>query len=131
MFYREKAIARAVKNYRMDDGKGHTGGSGGHAFVSDPTAIAGIKNATEIRCVTLDDGSVVYHPEKWLIVVRETYRHLDGLQKEAMKLRYEGEKSYIIQAELGISKDVFYVIKSETIKYAIAAACQIGLIKVY
>lgn len=130
IFYRENEIRRAVKNARLESVGGHTGGSSGHALVSDPTAVQGIKAATELKSVTLYDGVVVRHPEKWLSVIDATYARLDDWQRRAVKMRYQGEKYTEVAAKLHISKSTYYAMINEAQNFAIAAACQFGLIKV-
>ena len=53
VFYREREIKRAVRLARENVTGGHSGGSNGHAFVSDPTALisihAPVKGATYLR----------------------------------------------------------------------------------
>lgn len=130
IFYREKEIRRAVKNARLESAGGHTGGSSGHALVSDPTAVQGIKAATELKSVTLCDGVVVHHPEKWLNVIDATYARLDDWQRRAVKMRYQGEKYTEVGAKLHISKSTYYAMVNEAQTFAIAAACQLGLVRI-
>lgn len=132
MFYHQAAIERAVREAREDSGKGkHTGGAGGHSYVSDPTAIQGVNNAMEIPCVTLDDGSVVHRPEAWLRVIHATYNQGDDTQKRAVKMRYYGYTWDYIYDQLHISKTTYYFLLDQAHKYAIAAACQEKVIKLY
>lgn len=130
IFYRENEIRRAVKNARLESAGGHTGGSSGHALVSDPTAVQGIKAATELKSVTLYDGVVVRHPEKWLSVIDATYARLDDWQQRAVKMRYQGEKYTEVGMKLHISKSTYYAMVNEAQTFAIAAACQLGLVRI-
>lgn len=130
MFYRQKAIEKAIYYARMDTGKGHTGGTGGHSYVSDPTAIQGIKAATELPSVTLNDGNIVHSPEAWIRVIRASYRQGDDTQRKALKMRYEGYRRDVICDELSIAKPTYHFLINNAHQFAIAAACQEGLIKV-
>ena len=131
MFYREREIRKAVSDVRQDCGNGgHTGG-GGHAYVSDPTAINAIKGITPIKSVTLFDGVVVRHPEKWLAVIDATYNNLDDLQRKAVKMRYQGKTYNDINEKVHISRTVYYAMLTDARNFAIAAACQINLIRVF
>ena len=119
-----------MKNARLESAGGHTGGSSGHALVSDPTAVQGIKAATELKSVTLYDGVVVHYPEKWLNVIDATYARLDDWQRRAVRMRYQGEKYTEVGAKLHISKSTYYAMVNEAQTFAIAAACQLGLVRV-
>lgn len=130
IFYREKEIRRAVKNARLESVGGHTGGSSGHALVSDPTAVQGIKAATELKSVTLYDGTVIRHPEKWLKVIDGTHKHLYDLEQKVIKRKYGNETYKKTCIDLQISTNTYYVIVNKARGFAVAAACQLGLIKV-
>ena len=130
MFYREKEIKKAIKEARLDSGApGKVGGRHGHAFVSDPTAVQGIKNATELKCVFLYNGELVYNPEKWIQVIEATYKNLKEKEK-IIRLRYQGYNQVYICNECYVSRRVYYMILERARNFAIAAACQLGLIKV-
>jgi hypothetical protein len=129
MFYRENQIRRAVKEARNDHG-GHTGGSCGHAYVSDPTASQGIRMAEEIPSVVLDDGSEIRRPERWLAVIEATYSKQEELNRKALRMRYNGEHWRTICDACHMSHDVYYTVLRESQQFAIAAACQQDLIKV-
>lgn len=102
MFYREKQIMRAVKEAREDTGGGHTGGNGAHALVSDPTAIQGIKAASELKMVVLDDGIAVEKPERWLRVIHNTYKLSDGITKMILIKRFRESKPMSAIADISI-----------------------------
>lgn len=133
MFYREKQIMRAVKEARADTGSGHTGGNGAHALVSDPTAIQGIKAASELKMVVLDDGIVVEKPERWLRVIHNTYKLSDGITKMILIKRFRESKTMsVIADEVGISERRAYDIKDDVFNGFIeTAAAQEGLLRVY
>lgn len=130
IFYKESMIKRAIKEARKPTSAGHTGG-GGHAVVSDPTAIQGIKAAEELKKVVLDDGSIIAMPERWVQVINATYAHLDELERRVIRMRYDGFPADRIESEMGISRDTYYAILKEMYQYAIAAACQVGIVRVF
>ncbi len=99
--------------------------------MSDPTAINAIKGITPIKSVTLFDGVVVRHPEKWLAVIDATYNNLDDLQRKAVKMRYQGKTYNDINEKVHISRTVYYAMLTDARNFAIAAACQINLIRVF
>jgi hypothetical protein len=84
IFYNYDKIKQAVYEARNDYHTFKTGGNGsGHAFVSDPTSIAAIREAMELHRVVIymgkhQDTMIVVHPEKWLKVVDYTYEHFKG-----------------------------------------------------
>jgi hypothetical protein len=131
MFYHETEIEQCVNESRYDSGTGHTGGSLGHSYISDPTAIQGIKAAMDIKKITLSDGSVIYWPEKWLKVIRSTYQQGNETQQQAIRMRYQELKNYrLICESLFISPNVYYTMLNDAQNYAIAAACQEQIIRV-
>lgn len=133
MFYHESQIERALKEYRMDTGRGHTGGGNAHALVSDPTAIQGIKNATEIRSVVLDDGTTVKLPERWMSVIKATYGNTTGIEHAVLVKRYRERKTIDeISADIGLSPSRVYEIHDDCLRsYVLAACVQAGILKVY
>lgn len=133
MFYREKQIERAVNEVRNDNGGGHTGGSNAHALVSDPTAVQGIRAASEVKTVVLDDGIVVRKPERWLRIIKNTYIKTDGITRMILEKRFrESKKMDIIADEIGISQRRAYEIKDDVFGgFVLAAAVQEGIVKVY
>ena len=68
IFRHEREIKDAVLEAKTGAG-GHTGGAGGHSYISDPTPAAALRRVEEIGVVTLKDNNRVYKPEKWLKVV--------------------------------------------------------------
>jgi len=130
MFYRQKEIERAIRQARESTRSGHSGGSCGHAFVSDPTAIEGIRLATELKQVTLYDGVVVRHPERWMRVVRGVYDKLDDLEKRVIRRKYSNEDYKTTMTELNIDTNTYYHIVNRARTLSKMAACQLGLIKV-
>lgn len=133
MFYREKQIEMAVNEVRNDNGGGHTGGSNAHVLVSDPTAVRGIRAASEVKTVVLDDGIVVRKPERWLRIIKNTYIKTDGITRMILEKRFrESKKMDIIADEIGISQRRAYEIKDDVFGgFVLAAAVQEGIVKVY
>lgn len=130
IFYRESEIRRAVKDMRLELTGGHTGGSGGHAFVSDPTAVQGVSMAMELKHVTLYDGTVIRHPERWLRVIDGTLDYLSELEMRVIKRKYSNEIYKKTCDDFNISPHMYYAIINKARSFAIAAACQLGLVRV-
>ena len=131
MFYREKEIRRAVRLARENVTGGHSGGSNGHAFVSAPTALEGIRLATELKQVTLSDGVVIKRPERWLRLVSGVYEALDDISRRVATCKYNRRESWkATTVELGLDRNTYYTIVNDVRTLAKMAACQLGLIRV-
>lgn len=129
MFRRQKQIEQAVYEAK-NDSHGHAGGgTSGHAFVSDPTASAAMHMVDEIRTVTLDDGFVVKWPERWLSVIHTTYSRCAG-SAEALKFRCSGRGYVEACNELHVGKSTYFSMLNDADNFALAAACQLELVKV-
>ncbi len=131
MLYKQKAIRDAVMDYRANMG-GHTGGNaGGHAYVSDPTANTAIRNAEEIRAVTLDTGERVRWPERWVALFDAliSWAEEDSIKRGLLKRRYKGEDYRVTCLELAISQSTYSANLQEMRAYALAIACQLQLVK--
>ena len=129
MFRRQKEIELAVAEVRNRTG-GHTGGgTSGHSYISDPTAAMAMRNAEEIRSVTLDDGFVVRWPERWLSVIHTTYSRCSG-SAGALKFRCSGRGYVDACNELHVGKSTYFSMLNDADNFALAAACQLELVKV-
>lgn len=135
ILYRENSIRDAVKEYRIDSPRPDTAGSiKSKGTTSSPTEVKALKNLIEIPCVTLHDGFSVRRPEKWLDVIDATYHYFDydDVSRKAFAMRYRQNKNYIqITAELGLNPSTFYRTIEKGQDFAIAVACQLGLIRIY
>ncbi|MCI1822037.1 hypothetical protein [Megasphaera sueciensis] len=132
IFYHKQVLKRAVREAREESLSmvGHTGGSGGHAFVSDSTAVQGIKLATKLKYVTLRDGIVIDNPGKWIRVIDSTYDSLDDIERRAVKMRYEGSYWRRICDKLNMGRTMYYKILEKADNHAIEIAIDLGLIHV-
>lgn len=131
MFYREREIKRAVRLARENVTGDHSGGSNGHAFVSDPTALEGIRLTTELKQVTLSDGVVIKRPERWLRLVSGVYEALDDISRRVATRKYHRRESWkATTVELGLDRNTYYTIVNDVRTLAKMAACQLGLIRV-
>lgn len=136
-FFQEEKIRRAVFEARHDSGGGKTGGGGsGHAFVSDPTASAAMREVSPLRAIEIETGKneteTVKWPEKWLAVIEATYRRYgDGIIGELLHRRYSGEPYQTTCINLHISKSLYYQMMTEVQSFALACACQAGVAKVF
>jgi len=132
IFYHEQVLKRAVREAREESlsTAGHTDGSGSQAFVSDPTAVQGIKLATELKSVTLRNGIVIDNPGKWIKVIDATYDGLDDVSRKAVKMRYEGSHWRRICNKLNMGRTMYYKILEKADNHAIEIAIDLGLIHV-
>lgn len=135
-FFQYEKIKQAVWEARNDSGGNKTGGNGsGHAFVSDPTANAAMKGASLLPAVEIEVGKneteTIKWPEKWLIVIEATYRrYKDGVVEKLLKCRYSGDPYQKTCMELHISTTTYYQIITEVQQFALACACQVGVVSV-
>lgn len=134
-FWDRKQIQKAVDEEREQRTarKGHTGG-GGHAFISNPTETAALKNIEPVRMISFGYGpyqSIIMNPELWLEVVAETYKiHENQLAGKVMYQKYEERKPMKIIAELtGVNRDTCYEFRKEFLRDAVYLASKKGLIK--
>ena len=101
------------------------------AFVSAPTALEGIRLATELKQVTLSDGVVIKRPERWLRLVSGVYEVLDDISRRVATCKYHRRESWkATTVELGIDRNTYYTIVNDVRTLAKMAACQLGLIRV-
>lgn len=132
IFYNYDKIRQAVYETRNDSGSIKTGGnSSGHAFVSDPTALAALRNSMELRKVVIDmgknqDSLVISNPEKWLKVVGYTYAYFKGKTTvDVLQARFSGESYGETCSNLNISRNIYYCYLQEGMHYA--QLCAVGL----
>lgn len=136
-FFQEDKIRRAVFEARYDSGGGKTGGGGsGHAFVSDPTASAAMREVSPLRAIEIELGKneteTIKWPEKWLAVIEATYRRYEGgIIEQLLKYRYAGEPYQKTCMELHISSSTYYQMITEVQQFALACACQVGVVRVF
>lgn len=132
MLYRQKEIENAIKMARLEEQSGHNGGNNtGHALISDPTAIQGIKAAMELRRIVLDNGDIIEWPERWIQVLQATYQQADKLEREVLVARYiRKEYAPTTWTRLHIGKSLYYTVRDDSLVFAEKAACQLGLLKV-
>lgn len=143
MFYyyerikREVQIARAEQGYYQSGGK-TGGGSSGHSFISDPTATIAMKHYQPIAKVIINaeklNEEVIAQPEKWLVVVEQTFIFFENEEfiSELLRRRFfENEPMVRTCTELEIGYDKYYRLRDIGIGYARECAIQLGLIKVF
>lgn len=126
----QQAIELAVAEARAMKGGGHTGGSTGHAFVSDPTAQQAVRMVSELAAVTMDDGWVVRSPEKWLRVVHHLYDECPATESKAMRYYYGGHSAVETGLYCAMDESTVYRIRQEFRHMATELACQYGLVRV-
>ena len=130
VFRRQKAIEQAVYEIRASSGCTHDKNrTPGSSYISDPTAMTAIRNMDEIKSVALDDGFVVQYPERWLKVISTTYDSC-GDSSAAFRLRCAGRRWDEACAELHIGRSTYFTMLDDVTHFALAAACQMGLIRI-
>lgn len=130
VLYNIKEIERLVEEAREDTHGCHTGGSSGHAFVSDPTANAAIRAADELHAVRLSDGFVVYRPETWIRVIKKVYNDCPAFERDVMQTYFDGHGAEETGEMYYLSDKMVYYNRNEFLSFAVAAACQAGLVYV-
>jgi len=114
----ERELHDAVLESKLGT-KGHTGGSNGHYFVSDPTPAMALRRAEEISSVVLRDQSRVQWPERWLKVIDSVRKWCqnDPIDEALFswvltkpKLKRSGARLRQIKmcSDLHIEKDAYY-----------------------
>lgn len=138
-----QAYNNALQDYKFDY---KSGGSGGNALISDPTANGGVHLADPpyIPAVTIavDENSkgrqhgklrTIKKPYKWLELYSFTkkYASLNSLRLLVFTSRYiKGELHTKFTVEHGISTTAYYNVRDDLMSTALAAACQLGIVKV-
>lgn len=131
MMYHRNDIKKAVSAARTKKSLARTGGGNGHAYMHDDTAIRAIANADKINVVKLENGDTVQHAEDWINVIAATYENSGSMQRKLITLKYENdEKIESICVSLDINSSIYQSILDSIRSYAIAAACQQGIMKV-
>ena len=130
--YHYHAIQKAIHDARLDSGKGNSKTViPHHAFISDTTANTAIANVSELKYVTLDDGTLVTYPERWIKVIKSMYDSVGDRERKALQMRYdEGQKHYYITCELNMSANMLYCVINDARNYILAGACQLGMIRI-
>lgn len=131
VLYHLKEIVQLVDEARKESyGGGHTGGSSGHAFISDPTANAAIKAVDELKSVVLSDGYVVRKPETWINVVTKVYEGVPSFERAVMQTYFGCDDRIATSEKYHISEATVYFYRGELLASMVAAACQAGLVYV-
>lgn len=127
MFELEKEIRLAIAEYKKTGNAGDSCNSGGG--MNNPTENKALREICEVKKVTVN-GEVITYPERWLKVIESTYSRLNSDEKEIFRMKMRGIRYVKICNEYHISSSVLYNIIDSCYHYALAAACQLGLIKV-
>lgn len=136
-FYQYEKIKQAVYEARNDSGCIHTNGNdGGRSLISNPTANIALKDIMPLKSVVINVGKneveTIKQPEKWMKIVEATYKKYEnGIIYDILKFRYNGETYQKTCMELHISSSTYYQMITEAQHYALACACQLGLVKVF
>ena len=130
VFFAEKEIRAAVIDARNRPSGGTTGGSNGHAFISDPTAMTAMRNTAELKSIVLRSERKVSYPERWLAVIERTYCACDDIKKQVAKRHYQGEHYGRTCRELAITQSTYSYLLNDVRHFAVMCAIQMGLIRV-
>lgn len=138
-----KAYNEALQDYKFDH---RSGGCGGNALISDPTASCGVHMAEPpyVPAVTIiaEESSktrkysklrTIYKPRKWLELYGfvQKYAGQNDLRLLVFNSRYiKGELHTKFTAEHNISTTAYYNVRDDIMSTALAAACQLGIVKV-
>lgn len=131
MLRRECDIRLAVKQYRCDRAGG--GNAARLGVISDPTANEALRNIEPIKRVTLADGTTIERPEDWLMIIDSAYAQFadNNTMLEALQMRFRRGVYYkSVCRRFHISEGSFYFGVRTMMNFALAAACQLGLVSV-
>ena len=130
VFAWENDIRAAIYAARNDRPRGEKL-IGGGKYGGSPTENQAIANITPLKSVTLPNGFILRQPEKWINVIESTYDYFsDKLMRDAFQRGSHGQRYWHICEELHISKSSFYNIMVRGEDFAVAAACELGLISI-
>lgn len=140
VFSHEQAIREAVQEKRSVKG-GHTGGSGGHCYISDPTAITAIRNIEEVSCVYIEYGpntgtgrerKRLRYPERWLKVINWTreyyYESCRVEQGRLLDMHYRqniSREEACEQLHIGYGK--YHTMLNDVLAFAVGLATGLGI----
>ena len=127
MFELEKEIRLAIAEYKKTGNAGDSCNSGGG--MNNPTENKALREICEVKKVTVN-SEVILYPERWLKVIESTYSRLNSDEKEIFRAKMRRIRYVKICNEYHISSSELYNIIDSCYHYALAAACQLGLIKV-
>ena len=137
------AYNNALQDFRFDH---RSGGSGGNALISDPTANSGVHLADPpyVPAVTIavditvkgcNHGKLrtIKKPRKWLELYEFTvkYAQQNELRLLVFNSRYiKNELHTKFTAQHNISTTAYYNVRDDILSTALAAACQLGIVRV-
>ena len=125
MFELEDDIRLAVAEYKETGGKNGAGGG-----TNNPTEAIALREICEVKKVTLQNSEVILYPERWLKVIESTYSRLNSDEKEIFRAKMRGIHYLKICRKNHVSANELYRLTDNCYSYSLAAACQLGLIKV-
>lgn len=131
-------IKRAVNEKRLDPNTPHSGG-GGHARISDPTAIKAIRNTEELAAVEVFFGAAVngktesmtlHRPESWLRVIDLAKAHFAGqVHWSIITMKYnENLSREEIVKRLNIGRTLYHVALNDVFVFAEGVAAGLKLV---
>ena len=127
MFKLEKEIRLAIAEYKKTGNAGDSCNSGGG--MNNPTENKALREICEVKKVIVN-SEVILYPERWLKVIESTYSRLNSDVKEIFRAKMRGIHYLKICRKNHVSANELYRLTDNCYKYSLAAACQLGLIKV-
>ena len=124
MFELEDDIRLAVAEYKKTGGKNGAGGG-----TNNPTEAIALREICEVKKVIVN-SEVILYPERWLKVIESTYSRLNSDEKEIFRAKMRGIHYLKICRKNHVSANELYRLTDNCYSYSLAAACQLGLIKV-
>ena len=121
-FRNEAKIKRAINEKRLDPNLPKSIGHG--SGISKPTEIQAINNITPLDFVVVD-GTTVYTPELWLLVVvlvKEHYNYRQGGLLYCLRYQTEDSKRKDILDEMKISRTRYHQLIIEIVDFAMGEA---------
>ena len=127
MFKLEKEIRLAIAEYKKTGNAGDSCNSG--CGMNNPTENKALREICEVKKVIVN-SEVILNPERWLKVIESTYSRLNSDEKEIFRAKMRGIHYLKICRKNHVSANELYRLTDNCYKYSLAAACQLGLIKV-
>ena len=127
MFELEKEIRLAIAEYKKTGNAGDSCNSGGG--MNNPTESVALREICEVKKVTVN-GEVITYPERWITVIEKTYSSLSDKEKQIFREKMRGIYYKKIYDKYFVSEKTIYNIVDKSYVFALAAACQLGLVKV-
>jgi len=107
-FFKEEEIRRKCKEYRLDPPKQRLLIKPSNRMFGNPVENIVIRNLSELNTIALDDGQMIKHPEKILLMISKTYDKSDEKVGKIARMKYNGVKSIEIQTLFNLTPTKYY-----------------------